>query len=98
MLFADYLLIILFAVMSIVAVIVTCHDKKASRVGKWNRVPEKTLMLIAFFFGSFAMYITMRLIHHKTLHRKFMVGIPVFMALHALFLICYFVWLRPLIA
>ena len=95
MLFTDYLLIAAFAVMSVVAVCVTCYDKKAARVGRWNRTPERVLMLIGFFFGSFAMYITMRIILHKTLHRKFMIGLPVFMLLHAALIVCYIVWLRP---
>ena len=95
MVFTDVLLLTLFLVMSVAAVIVTCHDKRAARM-KRSRVPERVLMLIAFFFGSFAMYLTMRAIRHKTLHKKFMIGIPIFMALHVLLLICYFVWLRPL--
>ena len=94
MIFTDYLLIILFAVMSVVAIIVTCYDKKASRVGRWNRVPEKVLMLIGFFFGSFAMYITVRIIHHKTLHKKFMVGLPVFMLLHVALVVCYLLFVN----
>ena len=95
MLFTDFLLIVLFAIMSIVAICVTCFDKKAARVGRWNRIPEKVLMLIGFFFGSFAMYITMRIIHHKTLHKQFMIGLPVFMVLHVLLIVCYIVWIRP---
>ena len=98
MIFTDYLLIATFAVMSVVAATITCYDKKAARVGRWNRTPERVLMLIGFFSGSFAMYITMRIIHHKTLHKKFMVGLPIFMILHAALIVCYIVWLRPLLA
>lgn len=28
------------------------------------------------------MYITMKLIHHKTRHKKFMIGIPIFIGVH----------------
>ena len=98
MIFTDYLLIAAFAVMSVVAATITCYDKKAARVGRWNRTPERVLMLIGFFFGSFAVYITMRIIHHKTLHKKFMAGLPIFMILHAALIVCYIVWLRPLLA
>lgn len=98
MIFMDPLLIALFAVMSAVAVIVTCYDKKAARVSRRNRIPERKLMLIAFFFGSFAMYITMRIIRHKTLHKKFMVGIPLFMALHAALILGYLLFIRPMLA
>ena len=93
----DYIIIALFAVMSAVAVAVTCRDKRAAKKDPKNRTPEKTLMLIAFFFGSFAMYITMQIIRHKTKHAKFMVGIPIFMLLHAALIVCYFIFLRPLI-
>ncbi len=98
MIFTDYLLIAAFAVMSVVAAAITCYDKKAARTGSRNRTPERVLMLIGFFFGSFAMYITMRIIHHKTLHKKFMVGLPIFMILHAALIVCYIVRLRPLLA
>ncbi|MCR5809086.1 MAG: DUF1294 domain-containing protein [Clostridiales bacterium] len=93
----DYLIIAVFAVMSVVAVIVTCRDKIAAKKSPRNRTPEKTLMLIAFFFGSFAMYATMQLIRHKTKHPKFMVGIPVFMALHAGLIALYLLVLRPML-
>ena len=39
-------------------------------------------MLVAFFGGSFAMFICMVLISHKTRHMKFMLGIPLFIAIH----------------
>ena len=93
----DYILIAVFAVMSLVAVIATCRDKIAAKRDPKNRTPEATLMLIAFLFGSFAMYITMQIIRHKTKHAKFMVGIPIFMLLHAALIVCYFIFLRPLI-
>lgn len=95
--FFDYVLIVFFALMSLAAVLLTCYDKRAAKAAPDRRTPEKTLMLVAFFFGSFAMFITMKLIRHKTRHAKFMIGIPVFMALHAAFLIAYILWLRPML-
>ena len=93
----DYIIIAAFLVMSLVAVIVTCYDKAAAKRAPKHRTPEKTLMLIAFFFGSFAMYATMQIIRHKTKHPKFMVGIPIFMALHVALIIVYVAVLRPMI-
>lgn len=95
--FFDYVLIALFVVMSFVAVVLTIYDKNAAKNNPGRRTPERTLMLTAFLFGSFAMYITMKLIRHKTLHAKFMIGIPIFMVLHVLFIIAYIVWLRPML-
>lgn len=98
MLVYDYLLIGVFAVMSLVAVIVTCRDKAAAKLAPKDRTPEATLMLIGFLFGSFAMYITMKLIRHKTKQAKFMVGLPVFMLLHAALIVLYLLVLRPRLA
>lgn len=69
-----YLAVYLTAI-SLVAVIITISDKYKAAHGKW-RVPEATLFLVAFLGGSLAEYVTMRLIHHKTLHKRFMLGLP----------------------
>lgn len=75
-----YVLIFL-AFISVVAVVMTIYDKAAAKSGK-RRAPEKTLMLIGFFGGATAMYCVMQLIRHKTKHKKFMIGLPVFIVLH----------------
>lgn len=68
--FIIYLLSINF-----VAFLLTYYDKKASKIGL-RRVRENTLMLLALLGGSAAMYITMKMIHHKTKVSLFMVGLP----------------------
>ena len=95
MLFTDYVLIAVLVIMSVIAVIVTCYDKRAAKTAPKRRTPERTLMLIAFLFGSFAMYLTMQLIRHKTKHPKFMIGVPICMAIDAAIIIAYIVFLRP---
>ncbi|MCH5202996.1 MAG: DUF1294 domain-containing protein [Oscillospiraceae bacterium] len=47
----------------------------ASKTRK-RRISENTLLFIGLLGGSAAMYITMKLIHHKTRHSIFMVGLP----------------------
>lgn len=74
-------LIFYLAVMSLVTVVVTCLDKFFARKNMM-RVSEKALLLLAFFGGAFAEYVTMRIIRHKTLHSKFMAGLPLIMILH----------------
>ena len=74
-----YILIYL-AVISLVAIVVTIADKSKARRSKW-RVPEATLLGISALGGSVAMFITMLLIRHKTKHVKFMLGIPLIIAL-----------------
>ncbi|MDY4813881.1 MAG: DUF1294 domain-containing protein [Ruminococcus sp.] len=68
--FLIYLLLINF-----IAFLLTYYDKKASKIGL-RRVKENTLMLVALLGGSAAMYITMKMIHHKTRVSLFMVGLP----------------------
>lgn len=68
--FYIYLLII-----NVIAVIITVYDKSASKKHKW-RVSEHTLLLLSALGASIVMYITMLVIRHKTLHIKFMLGIP----------------------
>ena len=70
-----------FLIISLVAIIVCIYDKKISKKNKVElRVPEKNLLLLSAFGGSLAMFITMLIIRHKTKHVKFMLGIPLIMA------------------
>lgn len=80
-----YMLLFL-AVISIVAIFVTVYDKAAAKTGR-RRIPEKTLMLIGFFGGATAMYGVMQLIRHKTKHKKFMLGLPLFIVLHLIIIV-----------
>lgn len=75
---------------SLAAVAVTIWDKSRARRQAW-RVPERTLWLFSVLGGSVATYVTMRLIRHKTLHRRFMWGLPLLMVAQAalLFLLSY---------
>ena len=79
-------LYIYLAVINIIAVAVTVHDKLSAKRGA-RRVRERTLMLIAALGGSPGMYITMLIIRHKTRKPKFMLGIP------AIFIVeCVLAW------
>ena len=77
---ASYIIFAYFALVSIVAICVTVSDKMRSKTKKY-RTPEATLLAISALGGSVAMLFTMILIHHKTKHSKFMVGIPVIILL-----------------
>ena len=73
-----YLIIINF-----IAVLTTVIDKHNAKKHRW-RVPENVLLLISVLGGSPFMLLTMYAIHHKTLHKKFMLGIPVIITMQAL--------------
>ena len=67
---------------NLLAIVLTVSDKVRAKKGKW-RVPEDTLLFVALLGGAVGEYITMRLIRHKTRHKKFMITLPVFILLHA---------------
>ena len=69
-------ILIWLCLISAISVFVTVLDKKHAQKHQ-RRVPERTLLWLSALGGSAAMYLTMRRIHHKTKHPKFMVGIPV---------------------
>lgn len=60
---------------NIIAIFITIWDKRAAINGAW-RIPEKTLFVLCLLGGCPGMYLTMRIIRHKTLHKRFMIGIP----------------------
>ncbi len=66
---------------SIVASALAISDKRRAQKNKW-RIPESALMLAGLFGGALAEYLTMKKIHHKTKHAKFMVGLPLEIFLH----------------
>lgn len=55
-------------------------DKQKARRHKW-RIPESTLLTAAILGGSIGALLGMYLFRHKTLHKKFSVGIPVILFL-----------------
>ncbi len=67
-------------IISLVAIILTVTDKYKARHHRW-RIPEAALFWVAALGGCAAMYVTMRLIHHKTRHRRFMWGLPAILLL-----------------
>lgn len=72
---SDLFLIYLLAV-NAVAVIITVIDKINAKRKK-RRISEDFLMTIGLLGGAIGEYITMKVIHHKTRHKKFMIGLPI---------------------
>ncbi len=81
------------AAISLISVVVCIYDKLISKKNDVRlRIPEKTLLLLSALGGSLAMYITMQIFHHKTRHKKFMLGIPAIMIVQTILIVlyCYF--------
>ncbi len=74
--------VIYLAVISIVAAVITAADKALSKRERAGRIPEKTLFITAALGGAPAMLITMKSIRHKTRHKRFMIGLPLIIAVH----------------
>ena len=60
---------------NLLAAVLTVADKRRAARHAW-RIPEKVLFLVALLGGSVGEYCAMRLIRHKTLHKRFMWGLP----------------------
>lgn len=71
---------------NIISVVLTVKDKR-NAIKKKKRVKENTLMLLSLMGGGIVMYLTMVSIHHKTKHRKFMIGIPFIVILEVVFIV-----------
>lgn len=82
-------ILLYWLIISLVSVAITVKDKIAAK-NHSQRTPEMTLMLLGLLGGAEAMYFTMKIIHHKTRHLKFMLGLPIEIILHAaLILLCF---------
>lgn len=69
-------------------------DKSKAKRGAW-RIPEATLLGIAFFGGALGAFLGMKVFRHKTKHVQFFIGVPVMLVLQialAAFLVYKF-WL-----
>lgn len=63
-------------------------DKYKAKKDKW-RISEATLLLMAVFGGSVGAWLGMKAFHHKTMHKKFYIGVPAIIILQ----IALAVWL-----
>lgn len=89
-----HILIIIYAVViNIIAIVITVKDKEAAKHKKW-RISEKTLFTVAALSGCITMYITMHVIHHKTKHKRFMIGIPIIFICEVLAAIGIYMFLK----
>jgi len=61
-------------------------DKRKAQRGQW-RVPEKTFLFLALFFGAAGILAGMKVFRHKTRHPLFTIGMPCLLVLN---LVCFY--------
>lgn len=83
-----YQIILAALLVNIVAFAAYGIDKRKAQKGGW-RIPESTLLLLAFFGGAIGALMGMRVFHHKTKHWKFKILVPLFLVLQ----LALIVWL-----
>lgn len=74
-------ILIVFVVWNLIVFLIYGADKRRAVKDKW-RIPEKTLMLLALFFGATGAFAGMRVFRHKTQHKKFAISLPLLMLLN----------------
>ncbi len=74
------ILLYYLAVINGIALVVCGWDKFCAIRHRW-RVPERTLLLLAAVGGSVGMLLGMILFHHKVSKKKFILGVPLILAL-----------------
>ena len=74
-----YILWIYLALITLATFIVFGVDKLKAKRGSW-RISEATLLLMCIIGGSLGGLAAMYVFHHKTLHKKFTLGVPLILA------------------
>ena len=85
------LILAYFIAVSLVSAILTVCDKYLAQHNR-RRISEKARFASAILGGSLFEYLTMKLIRHKTLHKRFMLGLPAIFILQVALLV--FLYLR----
>lgn len=70
------ILLLYLALVNLSAFFIYRRDKvQARRMGP--RIPENTLLGLALSGGALGCFLAMRILHHKTRHRRFQILVPV---------------------
>lgn len=78
--------LVYFLAVSLITALITAIDKYKAKRGSF-RISEATLFFLAAIGGALGEYLTMRLIRHKTLHKRFMIGLPLIIILQTVAII-----------
>ena len=73
---------IYLALINIVAFVLFGLDKRRARRGAW-RISEAALLGCALLGGAVGAWLGMKVFHHKNLHKRFRLGLPLLLILEA---------------
>lgn len=81
--FNKYIAVFVFFIfINFLAIILIKKDKEYANIPNARRISERTLLLTAFMGGAFGEYFAMYKFKHKTLHKKFIYGVPLAMVFY----------------
>lgn len=75
-------IIVFFIILNLLAILLMKKDKQYSKMPDARRIRESTLLITAFVGGALGEYYAMYKYKHKTLHKKFLYGVPLAMVFH----------------
>lgn len=64
-------------------------DKWKAKRNRW-RISEKMLLFLAIIGGSVGALAGMYIFHHKTLHKKFVLGVPLILVIQVIIFYLYY--------
>ena len=85
----EQLILIYLVAINVVTFFMYGIDKWKAKRSKW-RISEATLLGMAAIGGSIGAWLGMRVWHHKTMHKKFQLGIPLIIVAQIALMIWYF--------
>ncbi len=83
---------IYLVIINALAFLLMLIDKRKAKKNRW-RIRERTLLGVSAIGGSLGGLLGMYLLRHKTLHKRFAIGIPLMFVAHIILLCLLFVYL-----
>lgn len=82
-------MLIYLVIINIITFIVYGIDKWKAQKKRW-RISEKMLVFLAIIGGSVGALAGMYTFHHKTLHKKFTIGVPLILVIQVMIFYLYY--------
>ena len=87
-----WILLIYYVIINIIAFFMYGNDKKRAKKDEW-RIPESTLIGVAFMGGGIGSYLGMKICRHKTKHWKFKICVPLSIILHVVAIVMLIIYI-----